>query len=124
MSTERCKHDFLLGQCGSCKEKPERINEQVFATKTGQVFHNWVDCAFLRIGQSSADSQGLRNHPIERKHWSSVFWTLGPCEWCCAFYNIQEETPIYCEAEIDGRWVTAQKIKERFTIYGHREIQV
>lgn len=124
MSQSRCKHDFLRGECGACKPRPERINETVFTTRAGQVFHNWPDCAFLRAGQTSADNKGFRNHPVEPRNWSAVFWDMGPCEWCCAFYNLRDEKPIYCEAKIGNQWIRVQFIKERFTVYGHREVQV
>ena len=124
MKANRCIHDFLPGECGSCKPKPDLINETVFTTRAGQVFHNWSDCAFLRAGQSTADNLGFRNHPIEPRNWSSVFWDKGPCEWCCALYNLRNESPSYCEARINGNWVKVQFIKERFTSYGHREVQV
>jgi hypothetical protein len=39
MSEARCIHDFLTGQCGHCKPPPFGINEVVFTTKGGQVFH-------------------------------------------------------------------------------------
>ena len=87
MSEERCIHDLLEGQCSSCKPAPFGINEIVYTTKGGQAFHNWEDCGFLRSGQDFAISKGQDNHPINPTKWSNVYYTIGPCEWCCALHQ-------------------------------------
>jgi hypothetical protein len=124
MSEARCIHDFLAGQCGHCKPPPFGINEVVFTTKGGQVFHNWHDCAFLREGQFLAESRGQDNHPILPTKWSEVFNSNGACEWCCALHHSKGKEMKNCEALIDGKWMQVLHIRERFTNIKHREHQV
>ena len=124
MLENRCIHDLYESQCGHCKPAPYGINEVVFTTKGGQVFHNWSDCAFLRDGQSLAESRGQENHPILPSKWSVVFYLNGACEWCCALHHLKERELIKCEALIDGDWRPVLHIKERFTVSKQREHQV
>ena len=124
MPEKRCIHDFLDGQCGSCAPAPFGINEIVYTTKGGQVFHNWPDCAFLRDGQALADKRGQENHPITPIKWSEVYYAEGACEWCCALHHSRELILRSCMVLIEGVWVDASHIKERFTNFNKREHQV
>lgn len=124
MTSNNCIHELPVGQCGLCKNPPEGINEIVFTTHTGQVFHNWRDCAFLVEGQKLATTRGQQNHPIQPIKWSVVFYSLGPCEWCCAGYHLRGSTLRNCQVLIDGEWHTAQYIRERFVSTKKREHQV
>ena len=124
MSNTNCIHELPDGQCGLCKSAPDGINEIVFTTQGGQVFHNWRDCAFLLEGQNLATLRGQQNHPIQPIKWSVVFYSLGPCEWCCARYHLREGTLQNCHVLIDGEWLAAQYIRERFISIKKREHQV
>ena len=124
MSDARCIHDLLEGQCSNCKPTPFGINEIVYTTKGGQAFHNWDDCEFLRSGQDFASSKGQNNHPINPTKWSSVYYTIGPCEWCCALHHLRDSELPRCEALVDGSWIDAVHVKERYTSVKRREHQV
>lgn len=124
MSNSYCIHELPDDQCGLCKRAPEGINEIVFTTQGGQVFHNWRDCAFLVDGQNLATSRGQQNHPIQPIKWSVVFYSLGACEWCCTRYHLRDKTPIVCNVLIDGKWHNAQYLQERFISTKKREHQV
>ena len=119
-----CIHELPDGQCGLCKSAPDGINEIVFTTQGGQVFHNWRDCAFLIEGQNLATSRGQQNHPTQPVKWSVVYYSLGACEWCCARYNLRKEKFKDCSVLIDGKWNAAQHIRERFITTKKREHQV
>jgi hypothetical protein len=120
----RCIHDMLEGQCSSCKPVPFGINEVVYTTKGGQAFHNWEDCEFLRSGQDFATSKGQANHPINPTKWSNVYYLIGPCEWCCALHHLRDSELAKCEAFINGEWIDAFHLKDRFISAKLREYQV
>lgn len=124
MSELRCIHDLSEGQCGHCKPPPYGINDVVYTTKGGQVFHNWSDCAFLHDGQSLAELRGQENHPILPTKWSVVFYANGACEWCCALHHLKGKQLRRCEALIEGELRQVLHIKERFTERKQREHQV
>ena len=124
MPEKRCIYDFLDGQCGLCKPAPFGVNEIVFATKGGQVFHNWPDCAFLRDGQSLAEKRGQETHPIKPTKWSEVYYAQGACEWCCALHHLRGVRLQPCQALIEGEWVNVSHVKERFTNFKKRQHQV
>ena len=124
MSNSECIHELPDGQCGLCKSAPDGIHEIVFTTQGGQVFHNWRDCAYLLEGQNLATSRGQQNHPIQPTKWSVVFYSLGACEWCCALYHHRDKTLKACSVLIDGKWHTAQYIRERYISSKKREHQV
>ena len=120
----RCIHDFLEGQCASCKSAPFGINNIVYTTRGGQAFHNWPDCEFLSSGQDFATKKGYVNHPINPTKWSNVFYTMGPCEWCCAHHHLRDSELPKCEVLVDGEWVLAFHIRERYISTKRREHQV
>ena len=124
MSVDYCIHELLIEQCGLCKGAPDGINEIVFTTQGGQVFHNWPDCAFLAEGQELASSRGQQNHPIKPTKWSVVFYSLGPCEWCCAKYNLRGNSLESCFGLINGTWRAAEYIRERYISPKRREHQI
>jgi hypothetical protein len=124
MSEAECIHDLPEGQCGHCKRAPYGINELVYTTAGGQVLHNWPDCAFLRDGQSLAESRGQDSHQILPTKWSVVFYEYGACEWCCALHHLEGKPMRKCEAIIEGKWRQVLHIKERFTAMKKREHQV
>ena len=120
MSSEvRCIHDFLPGQCYICdKEVPFGINETVYKTKGGSVFHNLRDCAYLYSGQNFAESRGKGNHPINPTPWHSVFNSIGACEWCCAVHNIGRNMLKNCQVNLDGKWIDALWARDRYLAQG------
>ena len=121
---DRCIHDLLEDQCGHCKSAPYGIQEMVFTTKGGQVFHNWEDCAFLKEGQDLAEAKGHNTHQILQRKWSEVFSSLGACEWCCALHHLKGVEMRKCQAFIEGSWRNVSIVKERFTGFKQREFQV
>jgi hypothetical protein len=53
-----------------------------------------------------------------------VFYSNGACEWCCALHHLKGKQLKSCEALIEGAWIQALHIKERFTNMKRREHQV
>ncbi len=104
----RCIHDLLLDQCAFCIKPPWGINPIVYATKGGDSFHNWNECAYLASGQNYASSQGKNNHPINPIQWSAVQDSKNPCQWCCAIYLAGKTGLKKCKANIDGVWIEAR----------------
>ena len=82
--TERCIHDFELGQCGLCKEPPLGINPVVYTTQGGMAFHNDPSCRTLTEGQSEAEGKGLNVHPITPVKWATANESRRPCRNCCS----------------------------------------
>ena len=114
MSSERCTHDLLLGQCSHCIKTPWGINPIVYTTKGGDSFHNWNECTYLASGQDYAYSQGKNNHPINPIKWSAVQDSRRPCQWCCAIFLASKEKLLKCKANIDGQWVDALFAKSTY----------
>lgn len=119
-----CIHELIKDQCGLCKSPPLGINEIVFVTRGGQALHNWSDCAYLLQGQQFAEAKGFSTHPIMPTRWSSVYYSLGACEWCCALHHLRGKKLKPCEILLDGRWERAFHLKERYIDQKHREHQV
>jgi hypothetical protein len=119
-----CIHELIKEQCGLCKSPPLGINEIVYVTRGGQALHNWSDCAFLLQGQLFAESKGFSTHDIRPTRWSSVYYSLGACEWCCALHHLRGKPLRPCEILIEGRWEKAFHLKERFINQKQREHQV
>ncbi len=107
MSTDRCKHELLMGQCSLCMTPPWGINPIVYTTKGGDSFHNWNECKFLISGQDFAYSKGFDNHPINPVQWSAIQVSRSPCEWCCAIYLAGIDGLKKCKAILDGVWIDA-----------------
>lgn len=120
----RCIHDLSHDQCGDCKKPPKWINEFVFVTEQGQAFHNWENCAYLIAGQNFAQAKGFNVHNVVPKKWSTVFSSKGACEWCCAVYLLKGQFTSDSVAKIDGQWVNAHYVKDRFKENFRREYQV
>lgn len=119
MSEVRCLHDFLPGQCYICHAQiPFGIYETVYRTKGGAVFHNLRDCAYLISGQNFAESRGKSNHPINPTPWHSVFNSIGACEWCCAAHNLGRESLEQCRVFMDGQWIDALWVRDRYISHG------
>ena len=124
MNENRCIHEFLVNECGSCKAPPDGINEIVYKTSGGLAFHNWPDCAFLREGQFIAEQRDQIIHPITPIKWSYVFYEFGACEWCCALHHKRKMNLPSCEAYIDQKWEKCQLIRSRETKNFEKEYQV
>jgi hypothetical protein len=125
MTNSRCEHDFLPGQCSSCKKAPFGLNENVFITKNSQAFHNDSSCSFLESGQNFAEKRGGTKQPHLVRRWDQVITELGACEWCCALFLTENLSPkIRCLAKISGKWVLVRFLRDRFVDFGSKEFQV
>jgi len=113
-----------MSECGLCQNPPTWINEVVYTTEAGRVFHNWRDCAYLNSGQLKAENKGFSVHPISPTNWASVFYEMGPCEWCCAMYNSRNETRKSCEILHKGNWAKGELLTERKVSAKEVEYQV
>ena len=114
MSSDRCTHELLIGQCSHCMKPPWGINPIVYTTKGGDSFHNWNECTYLASGQDYAYSQGKNNHPINPIKWSAVQDSRSPCQWCCAIFLVSKEKLLKCKANIDGQWLDALFAKSTY----------
>jgi hypothetical protein len=81
--TDRCIHEFEIGQCGLCKEPPPGVNPVVYITQGGMAFHNDPRCRTLTEGQLEADGKGLNIHPITPIKWAVANETRRRCRNCC-----------------------------------------
>jgi hypothetical protein len=81
--TERCVHDFELGQCGLCKGPPKGINPIVYVTQGGMAFDNKPSCRTLTEGQVEAEKKGLETHPVTPVKWAVGAETRRKCRNCC-----------------------------------------
>jgi hypothetical protein len=82
--TERCVHDFELGQCGLCIEPTKGINKIVYVTQGGMAFHNQPGCRTLTEGQAEAEKKGLEIHPITPVKWAVAAETRRKSRNCCS----------------------------------------
>ena len=121
---EECIHELPKDQCGDCRKPPIGINEFVYVTEQGQAFHNWQDCAFLISGQNFAEKKGFNTHEIVARKWSTVFMSKGACEWCCAVYVSREKQRPDCLVKVDGIWVQAALVRDRYKGHGRHDYQV
>lgn len=108
-----CIHEINRELCSLCKSPPKGIKSTVYFTAGGQVFHNDRDCPLLRLGQSSAATQGLKNHDIK----SATFGRIeerGACDWCCALFNaIQQNSMRQCWIRNGTKWQEAYLLTSR-----------
>lgn len=120
----RCIHDFLLGECGYCKEMPFGLKDVVYRTTYGKAFHNWNNCEYLESGQKFAESKGGSATEIISITWSSASHDLYPCEWCCALFYSKGEDLEDCLVTINGGQKPAKIVKDRYLGKNIREFQV
>jgi len=86
--SKRCElTDLFVDQCGHCKKPPIGLNEIVYITKGGMVFHNDPKCEYLSSGQSFAANKGFEIHPINPIGWMHAMTSRGACELCCLSYH-------------------------------------
>jgi hypothetical protein len=120
----RCIHDFLLGECGYCKELPFGLNGVVYRTTYGKAFHNWNNCEYLESGQKFAESKGGSATDIISITWSSASQNLYPCEWCCALFYSKGEDLEDCLVTVNGGQKPAKIVKDRYLGKNIREFQI
>ena len=122
-----CKHGLNTLGCKSCSAPPLGINETVYYTVGGQVFHNDRECPLLRSGQSSTATQGLKNHEIKSVTFGRIE-ERGACDWCCALFNgIQQNSMRQCWIKIGEKWHEAflltsrlLMIKNGYKVFEHK----
>lgn len=124
---DACHHGIQSDTCVLCRESPIGINKIVYYTVGGQVFHNDKECPLLRIGQSSAATQGLKNHDIKSVSFGRIE-ERGACDWCCALFNgIQQNSMKQCWIKIGDKWhgaflLTSRllTIKNGYKVFEHK----
>ncbi|MEV5831787.1 hypothetical protein AB0L25_40135 [Spirillospora sp. NPDC052242] len=88
MTTERCIHDMIIGQCGLCAPVPEGLAERVYITRGGSVFHARTNCDALQDGQRKASRLGLEIHDANLVPLSdALLQGRGACEICFPGYR-------------------------------------
>ena len=120
----RCIHDFLMGECGYCKETPFGLRDVVYRTTFGKAFHNWENCEYLESGQKFAESKGGSATEIFSITWASASQNLYPCEWCCALFYSKGEDLEECLITINGNEKPAKIVKDRYLGRNIREFQI
>ena len=105
------------------KTAPEGINDIVYKTRGGNVFHNDRNCELLTQGQKMADSMGMENHLINPTSYISVA-EYGACTWCCAYFYYLRGPEKFAEALIGKDWVKVQLLATRPIGHGYNEYRV
>ena len=102
---------------------PEGINSTVYKTYGGRVFHNDPNCELLAIGQKSADTMGMQNHPINPTSFGSVA-EYDACSWCCAYFYYLSREQKFIEVNVNGNWQKTHLLATRPIGWGHEEHRV
>jgi hypothetical protein len=114
-----CIHGFEDPEwCSYCKKSPKGLNEIVYWTSGGDVFHNLVDCELLVGGQHMANRMGLSNRRIETGKHGSV-GQRGACPWCCAYYfavKKNENRRCFIKSSGNRDWIEVQYLAARLLV--------
>ena len=102
---------------------PEGINNIVYKTHAGSVFHNDPNCERLAQGQKSAVTLGMQNYPINPTSYSSVA-EYGACSWCCAYFYYLKGEEKFVEVDVSGNWQRTHLLASRPIGWGHEEHRV
>jgi len=78
-----CIHGLEPVSCSLCQKPPLGVNERVWITWGGSVFHNYPDCSALEEGQEKARGDGLLNHEKKQVSWNTVMIERRACRTCC-----------------------------------------
>ena len=114
-----CVHGFEDPEwCSYCKKPPIGINDIVYWTSGGEVFHNLIDCELLVSGQKVAYEVGMGNRRIETGKPGGV-GGRGACSWCCAYhYSYKRNENKRCFIRQSGKndWIEVQFLTARILI--------
>ena len=104
MADDRCKHDFLPGQCLHCTPVPDGLVPRVVVTAGGSVFHRSADCEALRDGQRKVRRSGKDTHDPQNVALAvAVADDRGACIPCFPSYRPAAEAKS-CMVLVNGNW--------------------
>ena len=102
---------------------PEGINQIVYKTNRGEVFHNSPECELLLSGQNMAYEAGMEIHPINPISYEGVA-EIGACSWCCGYFYYLKGEAKYISVNLNSTIEMVQLIAKRPLGFGNYEYRI